>query len=280
LAWLVGGLVATAALVVSAVPSRVPPPGQATLPPPPVGDLTQRGAMRTIVLDPGHGGDDDGVHGVAGGKEKDIVLQFAHRLKAAIESKLQMKVLLTRDGDDNVPIDTRAVFANANKADLFLSLHANASVRPELRGTEVLTLSPDDYRDHPVPARGKPQPAPPPPPQVAAVGGGMRTIEAVPWDLAQLSFVDRSQMFGATLVKHLTDRAIPSNTPLASAAPLRVLVGVNMPAVLIELGFLTNAEDEAALTGSPVPDAIVEAILDTIGDVRYGFPAPAAPRVK
>jgi N-acetylmuramoyl-L-alanine amidase len=233
------------------------------------------------VIDPGHGGDDDGVHGVAGAKEKDIVLQIARRLKAAIEARLQMKVLLTRDGDETVTIDTRAVFANTSKADLFLSLHANASVRPALRGTEVLTLSADDYTDPPAtPVKGKPLPAAPPPATVPAVSGGMRLIEPVRWDLAQLPFVDRSAMFSATLVKRLTERAIPSNTPLASTAPLRVLVGANMPAVLIELGFLTNAEDEAALAGTDGASAIIEAILDTIGDVRFGFPSTAGLRVK
>lgn len=271
---------ATTALAVSAVPSPARPGGQTTLPPPPVGDLTPRGAMRTIVIDPGHGGEDDGVHGVAGAREKDVALQVARRLKTAIEAKFQMNVLLTREGDDTVPIDARVVFANGHKADLFLSLHANASVRPELRGTEVMTLSADDYREHPAPVKGKPQPAPAPPPQVGVVGGGVRVVDAVAWDLAQLPFVERSAMFGATLVKHLTDRAIPSNTPLATAAPLRVLVGANMPAVLIELGFLTNAEDEAGLTGTQVPDAIVEAILETIGDVRFGFPASAGPRLR
>jgi N-acetylmuramoyl-L-alanine amidase len=277
---LTGGLVATAAIVTGGVPRPVRPQGQMTLPPPPVGDLTPRGTMHTIVIDPGHGGDDEGVHGVAGAKEKDVVLQIAQRLKAAIETRLQMKVLLTRDGDETVAIDTRAVFANTNKADLFLSLHANASVRPTLRGTEVLTLSADDYRDPPVaPVKGKPQPAAPPP-AVPVVSGGIRVIEPVRWDLAQLPFVERSAMFSATLVKRLAERAIPSNTPLASAAPLRVLVGANMPAILIELGFLTNAEDEAALTGTDVPNALIEAILDTIGDVRFGFPSAAGPRIR
>lgn len=276
-----GTVAATAALVAGAVPLPVRQTTQLTLPPPPPGDLTLRGTMKTIVIDPGHGGDDDGAHGVAGAREKDVVLQIANRLKAAIETRLQIKVLMTRETDETVPIDARAVFANTSKADLFLSLHANASVRPALRGTEVLTLSADDYKDPPPPSvKGKPAPAPPPPAQVPVVTGGVRIIEPVRWDLAQLPFVERSQMFSATLVKHLTDRAIPSNTPLASSAPLRVLVGANMPAILIELGFLSNSEDEAALTGADVPNAIIEAILDTIGDVRYGFPAGAGPHIR
>jgi len=250
-----------------------------------VGDLAQRGTIQTIVIDPGHGGDDVGVEGSNGAKEKDVVFQIAQQLKSAIETKLSIKVLLTRDTDEAVPVDQRAVFANQQKADLFLSLHANASVRPELRGTEVVTLNPADYLPRPPPAppagRGKPPTPPPPPPQIPVAGGGFRVLEPVLWELAQLPFVEKSAMFSATLVKRLTERAIPSNTPpLATTAPVRVLVGANMPAVLIELGFLTNAEDEAALTSPTVPNEIIEAILAAIGDVRFGFPAPAAtPRI-
>jgi len=245
---------------------------------PGVGDLGPRGTIKTIVIDPGHGGDDDGVHGLNGAKEKDVVLEIARSLKAAIEGRLQIAALLTREGDDTVPVDARAVFANTHKADLFLSLHANASVRQDLRGTEVISLNPDDYVEKPAPAaapaRGKAPPPPPPPPQLLVFGGGTRVLEPVLWDLAQLPYVDKSTMFSATLVKRLTERAIPNNTPLATTAPARVLVGANMPAVLIELGFLTNAEDETALTSAAVPNQIIEAILDTIGDVRFGFPAP------
>jgi N-acetylmuramoyl-L-alanine amidase len=253
--------------------------------PPGVGDLAH-GTMKTIVIDPGHGGEDDGVHGLNGAKEKEVVFKIAQALKTAIETRLQLTVLLTRDGDETVPVDARASFANTHKADLFLSLHANASVRQALRGTEVFTLNPDDYIEKPPPtpvagpARGKTPQPPPPPPQVPVFGGGTRVLEPVLWELAQLPYVDKSAMFSRTLVKRLTERAIPANTPLAATAPLRVLVGANMPAVLIELGFLTNAEDETALNATDVPNLIIEAILDTIGDVRFGFPTPPGAPIK
>ena len=249
-----------------------------TLPPPPIGDLTARGAIKTVIIDPGHGGEEDGVHGVAGTKEKDLVLKFAQQLKTAIETRLGLKVLLTRETDDAVLLDERAVRANTHKGDLFISLHANASVRPELRGTEVIYLDADAYVTPVTPppsgSRGRPPAPPPPPPQIPVVGGGTRVIEPVLWDLAQLPYVDRSKMFSATLVKRLTEAAIPSNTPLVTTAPLRVLAGVNMPAVLVELGFLTNADEETALNGAELPTALIEAIVNTIGDVRFGFPQP------
>jgi len=259
------GAVALAAVALVAAGARARPQT------PPATDLA-RNAMHIVAIDPGHGGDDDGVHGVAGTKEKDVVLQIAHRLKTAIETRLQLRVVLTRDGDVNVPLDSRDALANTSRADLFLSLHCNASVRPALRGTEVVTLSPQDYQPPPGPG-GKPQPAPPPT-LVAPVGGGApRSISPVPWNLAQLAYADKSSAFGATLVRRLTERALPSNTPLRTDAPARVLVGANMPAVLIELGFLTNADEETALNGPEMPDALVGAIVDAIGDVRFGFPA-------
>jgi N-acetylmuramoyl-L-alanine amidase len=276
---LVAGSLAAAALISLAVPRAATQIVAPTPRLPGLGDLGPRGAIKTIVIDPGHGGDDDGVHGLNGAKEKDVVFKIAQQLKTEIETRMQLTVLLTRETDDNIPVDQRAVFANTHKADLFLSLHANASVRQELRGTEVVTLNPDDYTEKPAPpppgsARGKTPPAPPPPPQIPVFGGGMRTLEPVPWELAQLPFVERSAMLSATLVKHLTTRQIPANTPLATTAPVRVLVGANMPAALIELGFLTNADDEAALTGTDIPALIIAAILDTIESVRYGFPTP------
>ena len=146
------------------------------------GDRSRRRArIRTVVIDPGHGGDDDGATGAGGTKEKDLTLQIARRLKAAIESRLGLRVLLTRDSDEDVPLDRRTALANNNKADLFLSLHANASVRPVVRGAQVLSLSLEDY---PAAARRPIHAAT----SVPVVGGGTRNIEPVPWDLAQLPF--------------------------------------------------------------------------------------------
>src|SRR4051812_29414501 len=122
-------------------PGGTPPAGAATPPaagaapssppPPDLSALTQApSSIRTIVIDPGHGGDDEGVKGPAGTKEKDLTLTLARRVKAAIESRLGIRVLLTRDDDRRVPIDDRTAMANNNKSDLFISLHANASFRP------------------------------------------------------------------------------------------------------------------------------------------------------
>ena len=90
-----------------------------------------------IAIDPGHGGMDEGVKGTGGTKEKDLTLAIARRIKTAVEARLGIRVLLTRDDDRNVPLDDRTAVANNNKADLFISLHANASLRPSTAGAAI-----------------------------------------------------------------------------------------------------------------------------------------------
>ena len=246
-------------------------PGRQTGAPeqPPVVDLTPAGVVRTVAIDPGHGGDDAGAHGPGGGVEKEITLQLARRLKAAIESRLGLRVVLTRDADETVPIDRRTAFANNNKADVLLSLHANASVRPSARGAQILSLGLEDYKNR---ARGLGAGT-----AVPIVGGGTRLIEAVPWDLAQLPHVPRSAALAAIVARHLGEQHVVMYRRAVDQAPLRILVGANMPAVVIETGFLTNADDEHALAGD-LPAAVVEALVATIIEIRNGITVPPTPR--
>lgn len=241
-----------------ATPPSAAPPG-----PPPSGDP---GGLRIVVIDPGHGGDDEGARGPSGVKEKDLTLAVARRLKAAIEGRMGLRVLLTRDGDDALSIDQRTALANNNKADMFVSLHANAAMRPTVHGAQVLSLAAEDYgaRGELV-GRGM---------QVPVVGGAMRTIAAVPWDLAQIPYASRSAAVAALLVEKLGERQVPLHTAPAAQMPLRVLVGANMPAIIVEMGFLTNVNDETTLVTAERQDAIVDALLQTIGQVRRGLPAP------
>jgi N-acetylmuramoyl-L-alanine amidase len=257
-------LIAAASAPAAAAPRGGAPPPQE---PPAAIDLTPSTGVRTIVIDPGHGGEDAGVKGVSGTVEKDVTLQIARRLKAAIESRLGLRVLLTREGDETLSVDRRTALANNNKADLLISLHANAALRPAMRGAQVLSLSLDDYKDR---ARGLGAGVP-----VPVVGGGTRVIEAVPWDLAQIPFAARSAALASIVARHLSEQKVPLYPRATDQAPLRLLAGANMPAVLVELGFLTNADDEHALTGAEVPNAIVEALVSTVLEVRNGSVAGA-----
>jgi N-acetylmuramoyl-L-alanine amidase len=228
------------------------------------------GGIRTIVIDPGHGGEDAGVKSAGGTEEKALTLLFARRLRASLEARMGVRVLLTRDNDDNVPIDRRTSFANNNKADLFLSLHANSSVRPTVRGAQMYTLDLSSYPQQTglVEARRR---------TVPVLGGGTRTLDPMPWDLAQLPFAGEAATLAGILVQQFSERSVPLNGKPAVTAPLRVLVGANMPAVLIELGFLSNADDEKALTSADSQGAIIDSIVAAISEVRRGIPA-AEPR--
>ena len=214
--------------------------------------------IRTIVIDPGHGGDDEGARSASGTKEKDITLAVARKSRAAIEARLGIRVLLTRDDDRAVAIDDRTALANNNKADLFVSLHANASLR---RGTAGATIYCARF-DHESASRGPASAAD----RLPTFGGGVRDIELVPWDLAQTRHLDQSTAF-ATLLQQQLAQKIPLTARPVDSAPLRVLEPANMPAVVVELGYVTNADQEKLLTSDPFQNTFVQAFYDAV--VRF-----------
>jgi len=234
-----------------------PPPTTAPAPPPelPPSFSPPVPTLRTIVVDPGHGGDDQGAQGETT-KEKDLAMAVARRLKAAIESRLGVRVLLTRDDDRLVPIDDRPALANNNKADLFISLHANASMRRSASGATVYSAAFDSN------AAAQATPGE----RVPTFGGGLREIDLVPWDLAQTRHIDESTMFAGLLERTFRDR-VPLANRAVDRAPLRVLQSANMPAVLIEMGYLTNPEQEKLLSGDSFQNALVQSVYDAI--VRF-----------
>lgn len=225
------------------------------------------GTIRTIAIDPGHGGDDEGVKGASGVKEKDVVLAVARRVKATVEARLGIRVLLTRDDDRAVALDDRTALANNNKADLFVSLHANASARPTTKGAAIFCARFDsldkadgsDKTDKDVPASF----AQANPDRVPAFGGGLRDLELVPWDFAQTRHLDRSIVFAGLLEQQMREH-IPLATHPTERAPLRVLESANMPAVLVELGYLSNPEQEKAMASDGFQNVVVQALYDAI----------------
>jgi N-acetylmuramoyl-L-alanine amidase len=230
------------------VPPELPPPGVAPAP-----------GTRTIVIDPGHGGDETGARGPAGTLEKDVTLALARRLKSAIEGRLGMRVLLTRDGDQTVPLDDRAALANNNKADLFISLHANASVRKDASGAEVFYLSANEAGEEARRVAATRQTLP-------ALGGGTRDIEMILWEMAQIRYLSDSAALAGALEEQMRGH-VRLNAHPVQQAPFRVLAGANMPAVLVEVGFLTNADEEQQLVSDTYQAAIAQAVLD--GIVRF-----------
>ncbi|HMC77842.1 MAG TPA: N-acetylmuramoyl-L-alanine amidase [Vicinamibacterales bacterium] len=227
---------------------------------PPLLDLPTPGGLRAIVIDAGHGGDDTGAKGAQGTLEKNVTLGVARRLKGALEARLGVRVLLTREGDQAVASDQRAALANNNKADLFISLHANASLRPAVAGAQVFYLNLEGYGD--VAQRAAQATAD----ALPVLGGGSREIEITPWEMAQARHLDQSAAFARSIEAALRAR-VPMSARALQQAPFRVLVGANMPAVLVELGFLTNAAQEKQLIGDEHQNTLVQALVE--GIVRY-----------
>jgi N-acetylmuramoyl-L-alanine amidase len=258
---------ATARLVVDFVPSQTdttaapaPPVAATPQPPPevPPALTPPASAIRTIAIDPGHGGEDDGVRGAQGTKEKDLALAVARRVKGIIEGRLGIRVLLTRDDDRNIPLDDRTALANNNKADLFISLHANASVRRSAAGATVFLAAFDDSDSEAArPAPGE---------RVPTFGGGLRDIELVPWNLAQTRHLTQSAEFATILEQQLRNR-VPLSVHPIDRAPLRILESANMPAVLLEMGFLSNAEQEKQLTVDVFQVGVAQSIYEAV--VRF-----------
>jgi len=255
---------ATARLVIDLVGTQTEtapaPSAPAPTPPPdvPPALTPPASAIRTIAVDPGHGGEDDGVRGAQGTKEKDLALAVARRVKGVIEARLGIRVLLTRDDDRNIPLDDRTALANNNKADLFISLHANASVRRSVAGATVFLAAFDDSDTEAArPAPGE---------RVPTFGGGLRDIELVPWNLAQTRHLNQSVEFATILEQQLRNR-VPLSVHPIDRAPLRILESANMPAVLLEMGFLSNAEQEKQLTVDAFQAGVVQSIYEAV--VRF-----------
>jgi N-acetylmuramoyl-L-alanine amidase len=267
----------------SAAPQPQPPPPSpgtppATAPPatPPLADALpplpgQRTArLQTMVIDPGHGGDDAGVHGPKGTLEKEVTLAVSRRLKTLIETRLGVRVILTRDDDRGISPDGRDAIANNSKADLFLSLHVNGAPSPAVKGAEVYYLRLDRAGEDVRRSTAALELVLP------AVGGGTRPIDVIPWDLAQASHVDTSSRFASMLEEELEKHASMGPRPLQQA-PMRVLSGVNMPAALVEIAYLTNAEQERTVQSADFQGGVAQAIFDAIVRFRSYLEAAEAP---
>jgi N-acetylmuramoyl-L-alanine amidase len=238
-------------------PAPPPPPADPTTVPP---LAIPRAVLQTIVIDPGHGGDDGGATGAGGTREKQITLDVARRVKGLIEARLGIRVVLTRDDDRRVSLDERAALANNSKAGLLISLHANAAFAPAMSGAEVFYESTDPELDAARRAAEADSVTLP------VLGGGSRTIDVVRWDLAQARHLESSQMLAGVLEDELRTR-VPLGPRSLQQAPMRVLAGANMPAALIEMAYLSNPGQEKQAASSEYQVAIAQAIYETV--VRF-----------
>jgi N-acetylmuramoyl-L-alanine amidase len=225
-----------------------PAPRRAPAPAPPP-------AIRTVVIDPGHGGDEVGAVGPGGAMEKEVTLAVARKLRASIQNNLGYQAFLTREGDSAVPLDERAAVANNYKADLFVSIHCNASRAHGARGSEVYFLSyqaSDDESRRLAQAEGA---AILP---VAAPEGS--DLSLILWDLAQAEHLEESSSLASRIQEELAE-VTGSQGRGIKQAPFRVLVGAAMPAVLIEIAFITNAEEEKLLASDAWQSRVAAALM-------------------
>ena len=247
----------------AASPEPAPAPVPAT-PPPVVSETFSAAARRQfdlVAIDPGHGGDDAGVRTKDGLQEKELTLDVARRLKQRLETRLGVRVILTRDDDRTMGPDERAAFANNNKADLFLSLHANGALGAGISGAEVYALSLDGEGEA-VRRRANAEAV-----SLPALGGGRRVLEVVPWNLAQAAHVDRSTSLAKMLAEEL-GRRVPMSPRAAQRAGMRVLTGANMPAALVEMAYLTNSDQATQVRGDEFRNNVADALYEAVARFR------------
>ncbi len=240
------------------------PPAPQAAPPAPVQApkaapvATKPPGIQIIVVDAGHGGGETGAKGPTGLLEKDVTLDVAKRLQAGLSKRLGVKVILTRDADRQVSLDDRTAIANHERADLFLSVHVNASLAKEARGAETYFLSYQATDDE---SRA-----------IAALENNTLGVESPPgntglglvlWDLAQSQYLAESSKLAETIQQNL-NQALRIESRGIKQAPFRVLMGATMPAVLVEIGFITNAEEEQRLKEDAYRDRIAAAIVDSV----------------
>ena len=248
-----------AATLPDTVPSPSSPPDDAALP----GDslLDRQGSpagLRSIILDPGHGGEEEGARGPTGLLEKDVVLEVARRLRIHLQRR-GYDVHLTRNRDVNMPLEERTAVANNRRADLFISLHANASSGRRARGAETYYLSLDRAEQ----ARHQSEPA------GAYVSQRDRDdpLKMILWDMAQSAWLAESGRL-AEIIQADFNRVLDIPDRGIKQAPFRILVGATMPAVLVEIGFISNAEEEERLRDPDFLNLIVESLVRSIDAYR------------
>ena len=253
-----------------------PGPGQ-LLPLPGLRQQQDAPGIRTIVIDPGHGGKEVGAVGPNGVMEKDITLTLSRKLAASLAQKVGARIVLTREDDSVVSLDQRTALANQYKADLFLSVHLNAAVVKDAKGSETYFLS-LEASDELAKKAAETENAS----AASAAASSASDLKLILWDLAQQTYIGESSRFAQTIQEEMNAATGVSNRGVKQA-PFKVLVGATMPAALVEVGFISNAEEEAKLQSDEFQNLMIEALTRAVQryktdyETRIGLVKPAAP---
>jgi N-acetylmuramoyl-L-alanine amidase len=218
-----------------------------------------------IVIDPGHGGHDTGTIGPNGLQEKDLVLEVGRRLGKLLETRLGAQVVYTRKDDTFIPLETRTAIANQQRADLFVSIHANSSHDPDARGVETyylnFTSSPEALE---VAAR-----------ENAVSETSVYQLQDLVKKIALKEKIEESREFAGDVQESLHSGLAAKSPAIrdrgVKKAPFIVLIGANMPSILAEISFVSNPTDEHRLETSEYRQRIAESLYHGIAKYVDGL---------
>lgn len=233
-------------------------------------------SVRRVVLDPGHGGEDSGAIGPTGLEEKDVVLDIAHTVATTLTHELKVSTLMTRDKDVFIPLDARTARANAYHADLFISIHCNASPDGEAHGVQTYVLDPARN------GRGEAR-------RLAALENATRVkgkvLQMDPDDLdSQMSTIVQNLGQGSMLAESRHFATLLQRSAMASLSPsyagvkdggvygagFFVLVGADMPAALFETSFISHPEEEQRLADRDYKQKLADSIVNAVRAYEAG----------
>ncbi len=231
--------------------------------------------LATIVIDAGHGGEDPGALGRHGSREKDITLTIARRLKDLVDAEPNMRALLTRDGDYYLPLQARVDKARKVRADLFVSIHADAFIRPHARGSSVFALSERRATSEMARLLAKKE-------NEADLVGGVNLeakdshVKQTILDLYQTATIDHSLRLGNSVLKRL-GRVNTLHKPQVEQASFAVLKAPDVPSILVETAFISNPQEEKRLNDDAYQDQLARALLEGIRDYIAKHPPRPLP---
>ncbi|MGC0895009.1 N-acetylmuramoyl-L-alanine amidase AmiC [Pantoea agglomerans] len=214
-----------------------------------------------IMIDPGHGGEDPGAHGKYKTREKDIVLKIGRRLKALIDKESNMKAYMTRNEDVFIPLRVRVAKARKQRADLFVSIHADAFTSRAARGSSVFALSTSGATSAAARFLAQTQN------ESDLIGGvsksGDRYLDHTMFDMVQRQTIHDSLKFGKEVL-HRMGRINPLHKRTVDQAGFAVLKAPDIPSILVETAFISNVEEERKLRTTRYQHQVAEAILNGI----------------
>jgi N-acetylmuramoyl-L-alanine amidase len=222
--------------------------------------------IETICIDAGHGGEDLGALGKSKLQEKNITLQISQKLKKLIEAKTGLRVLMTRDQDGEVSLNSRASIANNQQAQMFISIHVNSSFRKSAYGSETyfVSLQATDQEALELARKENQNPEDP--------GETIKNdeLKMILWNMAQTEYIRESSSL-AEYIQFELNELLDTRNRGVKQAPFRVLMRTAMPAVLVETSFISNPAEEKKLQSDEFLDKIAFAIFNGISKFIYYY---------